>query len=195
MLLRKNHHFLVSHLGEKRCVFVEAETFQPRRNIYNEKKKITEWKGVGARGQEALDFGNTKCLWVKEVWRRPTFHAAAVLLERVASRALVLSLLAARGCNAALRRQRCVIRRGKVLPPHCIVWARPVGAAGLGARGDGGHGLLQPTGLYLSPQTWQDDGIIHINKTMTGAENILHCINQSCLIKMNGWSCLSKGNK
>lgn len=35
MLLCKNHHLLVGHLGEKRRVFVEAETFQPRRNIYD----------------------------------------------------------------------------------------------------------------------------------------------------------------
>lgn len=33
MLLRESHHLFVSHLGEKRCVFVETEALQPRGNI------------------------------------------------------------------------------------------------------------------------------------------------------------------
>lgn len=157
MLLCKNHHLLVSHLGEKRCVFVEAETFQPRRNICS-KRKITEREEEGKkRKQEALHSGNISAFARAEGQRgswRPTFHAAAVLLEGVASGALVFRLLAARRRHAALRRQRRVVRRGKVLPPHCVVGAHPVRTAGLGAGGDGGHGLLEPTGLHLPAQTW-----------------------------------------
>lgn len=112
----------------------------------------------GGKTQEALHPGSVTHAFVpaerQRASRRPTFHAAAVLLEGVASGALVFCLLAARRRHAALRRQRRVIGRGKVLPPHCVVWAHPVRAAGLGAAGDGGHGLLQPTELHLSAQTW-----------------------------------------
>lgn len=84
-----------------------------------------------------------------------TFHATAVLLERVPAGALLLRLLAARGGHAALGREGCVVGRGESSPGPELLRTRPL-TRGLGARGDERHGALQRAGVNLARETWPE---------------------------------------
>jgi hypothetical protein len=84
-----------------------------------------------------------------------TFHAAAVLLESVPAGALLLRLLTARGCHAALGREGCVVGRGESSPGPKLLRTWPL-TRGLRACRDERHGALQWARVDLARETWPE---------------------------------------
>ena len=148
VVLGENHHLLIVHLGEKRCIFMKAETFQPPRNIYSKhiqshvRFRIISPQLLALHGFQQSQMTRVPLALVgNELWPfMPLPSSWKVLRAEPCSSVCSLPW----GGDTALGWKRCMICWHEVLS-HVIL-AHPLRATSLGTGRNNGHGLLQRAG-------------------------------------------------